>query len=168
MDQSLPIATIRCMYYNCDDDNDSLCLEYEGSNWNEDYDFSAMAKSQRGSGREREGWLIVTLIVFSYVFLTCGCLWNKPVDFLTSNNTQTPSRQNKIVHKKYFLLCVFYIWSYFENPVKFSISRTANLSVDNFISFKFGLISSLSPFSFFHTTLITRNGLGQISPQDSK
>ena len=84
VDQSLPIATIRCMYYNCDDDNDSLCLEYEGSNWNEDYDFSAMAKSQRGSGREREGWLIVTLIVFSYVFLNYGCLWNKPVDFLTS------------------------------------------------------------------------------------
>lgn len=38
VDQSLPIATIRatiaayCYYYNCDDDNDSLCLEYEGSN----------------------------------------------------------------------------------------------------------------------------------------
>lgn len=30
VDQSLPIATIRCMYYNCNDDNDSWCLEYEG------------------------------------------------------------------------------------------------------------------------------------------
>ena len=30
VDQSLPIATIRCIYHNCNDDNDSWCLEYEG------------------------------------------------------------------------------------------------------------------------------------------
>lgn len=30
VDQSLPIATIRCMHHNCNDDNDSWCLEYEG------------------------------------------------------------------------------------------------------------------------------------------
>lgn len=72
---------------------------------------------------------------FSYVFLNYGCLWNKPVDFLTSNNTQTPSRQNKIVHEKYFFAFrVLSDWSYFGNPVKFSISGTANLIVENLIS----------------------------------
>ena len=122
---------------------------------------------EAAAGRERVDQLLL-LFVSSYVFLNYGCLWNKPVDFLTSNNTQTPSRQNKNVHKKYFLLCVFYNWSYFGNPVKFSISRTGNLTVGIWFLVKFSLISSRSPFSFFHTTLIMRKGLGQISPQDSK
>ena len=47
----------------------SMVLE---SNWNEDYDFSAMAKSQRGSGGERKGWPIVNLIC---VFLNYGSMY---------------------------------------------------------------------------------------------
>lgn len=91
-------------------------------------------ESKRQRPGEGEGWLIDTLIVFSYVFLTCGCLWNKPVDFLTSITLKHHPDKIRLSTRNIFLLCVFYNWSYLGKPVKFSISGTANLTVENLIS----------------------------------
>ena len=69
-------------------------------NINEDYDFSAMAKSQRGSGRERKGFLtfFLTMDVFEI---------NQLISQRQITLKHHPDKI-RLSTRNIFLLCVFY------------------------------------------------------------